>query len=558
MLHSVKTRLFAAALCGAMLLTTACGGSAAGGTGSAAASGAGDASAASSGTAETGETGGPKYGGTLTTYTSADPKSFDPAALSAWDQTIVAANILEGLVRLNPEGNAIEPGIAESWEPSEDGTVWTFHLRDAKFHNGRAVTAQDFKYSFERVANPQTASPAAWMLNKLQGFDENTAGSASEISGIKVVDDHTLELTLTEPYAPFVSMLSSAALAVVPQEAVEEFGDDFGQHVVAAGPFTVGQWNFNQDLTINAFEDYWAGRPYLDSVKFKVINDENTRIVEFDAGTLDIAWITPAHYDRLTSDPRYANSIGRADTLHTSFLMFNMEKEPFASNKALREAVLYALDTQATIDMLQGRASVANVLLPSGMLGSGDPATTPPYDVEKAKAKMAEAGYADGLPQTFEVITPAWNNNIKILEIYQQNLKEIGINIEIKALENSAYNEARDSGQFEIAWGNIVATYPDPDAMFYPLLHSDNIGAAGNYARYSNPEVDALIEQARASTDDNERASLYQQIEQLVLEDLPYAYLTHNIYVDICQPFVRDYCPSALDVSTYHRVWLDK
>ena len=137
MLHSVKTRLFAAALCGAMLLTTACGGSAAGGTGPAAASGAGNASTASSGTAGTGETDGPKYGGTLTTYTSADPKSFDPAALSAWDQTIVAANILEGLVRLNPEGNAIEPGIAKSWEPSEDGTVWTFHLRDAKFHNGR-------------------------------------------------------------------------------------------------------------------------------------------------------------------------------------------------------------------------------------------------------------------------------------------------------------------------------------------------------------------------------------------------------------------------------------
>ena len=277
----------------------------------------------------------------------------------------MAANILEGLVRLNPEGNAIEPGIAESWEPSEDGTVWTFHLRDAKFHNGRAVTAQDSNI-------PLSVSPIRRQLLQPHGCSISSRAStntppvsASEISGIKVVDDHTLELTLTEPYAPFVSMLSSAALAVVPQEAVEEFGDDFGQHVVAAGPFTVGQWNFNQDLTINAFEDYWAGRPYLDSVKFKVINDENTRIVEFDAGTLDIAWITPAHYDRLTSDPRYANSIGRADTLHTSFLMFNMEKEPFASNKALREAVLYALDTQATIDMLQGRASVANVLLPA-------------------------------------------------------------------------------------------------------------------------------------------------------------------------------------------------
>lgn len=503
--------------------------------------------------------GEPKYGGILTAYTSADPKSFDPATLSAWDQTIVAANLLEGLVRLNPEGTDIEPGIAEDWSVSEDGLVWTFNLRDnAKFHNGRDVVAQDFKYSFERVANPDTASPAAWMLNKLVGFDEYQAGTADEITGIKVVDDHTLELTLAEPYAPFISILSSNSLAVVPQEEVEKWGEDFGQHVVAAGPFTLGQWNFNQDLTVNAFEDYWAGRPYLDGVKFRVINDENTRIVEFDADTLDIAWITPAHYDRLTSDPTYADCIGKAYTLHTSFLVCNMEKEPFASNKALREAVLCALDTQAVIDMLQKRASVANTLLPEGMLGAVESTGVPPYDVEKAKALMAEAGYPDGLDGTFGVITPPWNNNIKILEIYQQNLKEIGINIEIEPIENSAYNEAIRSGDFEIAWANIVAGYPDPDAMFYPLFHSDNIGSGGNYARYSNPEVDELLDQARASTDGAERAELYQQIDALILEDLPYAYLTHNIYVDICQPYVKNYCPSALDVSMYHRVWLDK
>lgn len=505
------------------------------------------------------EDAGPKYGGTLTTYTSADPKAFDPATLSAWDQTIVAANLLEGLVRLNPEGTDIEPGIAKDWTVSDDGLVWTFNLRDnAQFHNGRGVTAQDFKYSFERVASPATASPAAWMLNKLEGFEAYQSGAASEITGIKAVDDHTLELTLTEAFAPFVSILSSASLAVVPQEEVEKWGDDFGQHVVAAGPFTLGEWNFNQDLTINAFDGYWAGRPYLDSVKFRVINDENTRIVEFDAQTLDIAWITPAHYDRLMSDSRYTDSIGYAYTLHTSFLVFNMEKEPFGNNKALREAVLCALDTQAVIDMLQNRAAVANNLLTDTMLGAVESSGVPPYDVEKAKALMVEAGYPDGLSQTFDVITPPWNNNIKILEIYQQNLKEIGINIEIKAIENSAYNEARNSGDFDIAWANIVAGYPDSDAMFYPLLHSDNIGASGNYARYSNAEVDALLDKARASTDDDERAQLYRQIDAMVLEDMPYAYLTHNIYVDICQPFVKDYCPSALDVSTYHRVWLDK
>lgn len=505
------------------------------------------------------ETQEPKYGGTLTAYTSADPKSFDPATLSAWDQTIVAANLLEGLVRLNPEGTDIEPGIAENWVVSDSGLVWTFHLRDnAQFHNGRNVTAQDFKYSFERVAKPSTASPAAWMLNKLKGFETYQSGAAGEITGIEVADDYTLKFTLTEPFAPFVSILSSASLAVVPQEEVEKWGDDFGQHIVAAGPFTLGDWNFNQDLTINAFEGYWAGRPYLDSVKFRVINDENTRIVEFDAQALDIAWITPAHYDRLTSDARYADSVGYAYTLHTSFLVFNMEREPFGSNKALREAVLCALDTQAVIDMLQNRASVANNLLTDDMLGAVKSTGVPPYDVERAKALMAEAGYPGGLPQTFDVITPPWNNNIKILEIYQQNLKEIGINIEIKAIENSAYNEARNNGDFDIAWANIVAGYPDSDAMFYPLLHSNNRGAPGNYARYSNEEVDALLDKARASTDDGERAELYRQIDALVLADLPYAYLTHNIYVDICQPFVRDYCPSALDVSTYHRVWLDK
>lgn len=501
----------------------------------------------------------PKYGGTLVAYTSGDPMNFDPATLTSWDQTIVAANILEGLVRINPQGTGIEEGIAKEWHVSDDGLTWTFILRsEAKFHNGRTVTAEDFKYSFERIANPVTASSAAWKLNKLEGFAAFTAGEAEEISGIKVVDEHTLELKLVEPFAPFASMLASASLAVVPKEAVEELGEDFGLKAVSAGPFTIGEWNFNQDLTLNAFEDYWAGRPYLDSLKYRVINDENTRIVEFDAGTLDIAWITPAHYERLTTDPTYANSIGYAYTLHTAFLVFNMEQEPFGSNKALREAVFYAMDTQAVLELLQNRATYADRLLLPGMIGGGEKCTESPRNIELAKQKMVEAGFPDGIEEVFDVITPAWNNNIKILEIYQQNLKEIGINIKIGSMDSSAYNQARNNGQFKIAWGNIVAAYPDSDAMVYPTFYSSSAGAAGNYARYSNPEVDALIEKARASTDEAERDALYRQIDDIVLTDLPYAYLDHNIYVDICQPYVKNYCPSALDVSTYHRVWLDK
>ena len=501
----------------------------------------------------------PKYGGTLVSYVSADPMNFDPATLTAWDQTIVAANILEGLVRLNPEGTGIEEGIAKEWSVSDDGLTWTFILREgAKFHKrprSRGAGLQVFLRAHRRPGDRFRCSLDAQQAGRFRGVPERRGRRDHRI---KVVDDYTLELTLSEPFAPFVSMLASASLAVVPQEAVEEYGEDFGLNVVSAGPFTLGEWNFNQDLTINAFEDYWGGRPYLDAVKFRVINDENTRIVEFDAGTLDIAWITPAHYDRIMNDPTYADSIGYAYTLHTAFLIFNMEQEPFASNKALREAVYYAMDTQAVLELLQYRASYADRLLLPGMLGGGEECTESPRNIELAKEKMAEAGYPDGIDEVFQVITPAWNNNIKILEIYQQNLKEIGINIEIAAMDNSDSEIARNNGQFKIAWGNVVATYPDSDAMIYPTFHSSNIGAGGNFARYSNPEVDALIDQARASTSDEERAELYHQIDDMVLEDLPYAYLDHNIYVDVCQPYVKNYCPSALDVTTYHRVWLDK
>ncbi len=549
-------KLMALIMATAMLLLTACGTS----TPSSVDDSQNDTNQSSTDeNQEPSNTNEPKYGGTMTAFTSADPKTLDPAAINGWDQNIVAANLLEGLVRLTPDGTDIEPGIAETWDMSDDGLTWTFKLREgAKFHNGREVLAKDFKYSFERVLNPKTASPAAWMLNKLQGVEEFQAGTASEVSGINIISDYELALTLKEPFAPFISMLTSVNLAVVPQEEVEKLGEDFGQHVVAAGPFKQDGWNFNQDLTLVAFDDYWAGRPYLDAVKFKVINDENTRIVEFDAKTLDVAWITPAHYERITNDPVLKNSVGKAHTLHTSFLVFNMDKEPFKSNQGLREAMWYALDTQAVIDMLQNRATVADYLLPSSMLGAHEMATTPPYDVEKAKESMKSAGYESGLDKTFDIITPPWNNNIKILEIYQQNLKEIGVKINIVPIEFPAYMDALNNGQFDIAWADRVAAYPDSDAMFYPLLHSSNIGSGGNYSRYSNPEIDALIDKARASVDEAEREQLYKQIDELVVKELPYAYLSHNIYVDIAQPYVKNYCPSALDVTMYHRVWLDK
>ena len=193
--------------------------------------------------ADSSESEGPKMGGVVTGFVSSDPLNFDPAAIAGWDQGVIAPNLLEGLLRLSPDGREIEPAVAESFEVSDDGKTWTFNLRaGAKFHNGREITADDFKYSFERVLNPETRSPKAWMLSIVVGAQEFQDGAADEVSGIRVVDAQTLEIELAEPLAPFKSMLASINLAVVPQEEVEKWGEDFGQNVVSAGPFSLGEW----------------------------------------------------------------------------------------------------------------------------------------------------------------------------------------------------------------------------------------------------------------------------------------------------------------------------
>lgn len=499
----------------------------------------------------------PQYGGQASTFASSDPGTLDPAALAGYDQMVIAPNLLEGLFRLSPDGRTIEPGIAEDYSVSDDGTVWTFNLRqNATFHNGDPVTAGDFKYSFERVLDPDVASPKAWMLEDVAGAEEFMAGNADEVSGIEVVDDYTLQITLAKPLGFFRSILASPALAVVSPAAVEEYGEDFGQNVVSAGPFTLGEWNLNQDITLEAFEDYWNGRPYLDSVQYRVIADENTRVVEFDAGNLDVTWVPPAHWERFSTSDVFKDELGWAETFHTEFIAINMDHEPFGTTPELRQAICHAVSREAAIASLQGRASSAQGILPPGLLGFDPDATLCDYNPEKARQLLADAGYADGVPGEFELLMPPWGNLTKLMEIYQANLKEVGINITLKPTEFGPYTEALDTGQYDLAWMYKVADYADPDSFYYPLLNSVNIGGGGNVARYANDTVDSLTIDGRQSIDDEARLAAYNQIDEQFAADLPYVPLTHNIYVDVHQPWIENYVPSPMDTHMYHRVWI--
>ncbi|WBB78462.1 ABC transporter substrate-binding protein [Micromonospora sp. WMMD882] len=495
--------------------------------------------------------GEPRSGGTLTTFASGDPASLDPALLTGYDQIVIGTNILEGLFRLNTEGNAVEPALAEKAEAGADGRTWTIQLRQTTFTNGDPVTADDVKFSLERVVNPATKSPRAQIIDIVAGATELRTGKADEISGIVVTGERALTVTLTQPYAGFTALLASPQLAIVSERAATENAADFGAKVVSAGPFKLGEWQRNQQLSATANDSYWDGRPYLDTVIWRFVPDENTRMLEFESDSMDITWLPPASYDRYAKDPKWSENLGRAETLHTEMFAINMERQPLGGSKPLRQAICVTVDRAAAVAGLQGRANEAYTLLPEP-LEKSPPKPACAADADAAEALVAEAG----APTTpLRLIAPSWSNLTKTLELYQANLKAVGIDVQLNQLEQAQYQQALDQGDFDLAWTYRVPDFIDPDSFITPLVASDRIGF-GNAARYRSSQVDNLLTQARSSMDENTRAGLYQQIGDAVLGELAYIPLLHNVYVDIHQPRVGGYVPSAMDAHNYRKTWV--
>ncbi|MEU7172014.1 ABC transporter substrate-binding protein [Micromonospora tulbaghiae] len=497
--------------------------------------------------------GEPRTGGTLTTFASADPANLDPALLTGYDQIIIGTNILEGLFRFNTAGNAVEPALAEKAEVGDDGKTWTVQLRRTTFTNSDPVTAEDVKFSLERVVAPATKSPRAQIIDIVAGAAELRTGKADAISGIAVSGERTLTITLTQPYAGFTALLASPQLAIVSKKAATASVADFGTKVVSAGPFKLGEWQRNQQLTAVANDAYWDGRPYLDTVVWRFVPDENTRMIEFESNKMDIAWLPPASYDRYAKNPQWSDKLGRAETLHTEMFAVNMQRQPLGGSKPLRQAICATVDRAAAVAGLQGRATEAYTLLPKP-LERAAPKPACAADAAGAKALVVQAG-AQAKP--LRLIAPSWSNLTKTLELYQANLKAVGIDVQLNQLETAQYQQALDQGDFDLAWTYRVPDFIDPDSFITPLVASDRIGF-GNAARYTNPQVDALLAQARSNLDENARGGLYQQIGDAVLGELAYIPLLHNVYVDIHQPRVGGYVPSAMDAHNYRKTWVSQ
>jgi ABC-type transport system substrate-binding protein len=382
--------------------------------------------------------------------------------------------------------------------------------------------------------------------------------------GLTAPGKFQLRIELGRPFAPFLAVLAMPNAAAIPKEVAEEFGDRFGQHAVGTGPFKLMKWEKQVSLELAAFEDYFGGRPYLDGIRFRILPDDMARLNEFEIGNLDaITEIPDTKYDTIKADPNFPGVIKEVSTLYIASLGFNCTRQPF-DNRLVRQAFNHAVRRDIILNVIRhGRGVLAKGILPPG-LKAYDPALTGyDYDPKKALELLKQAGYDD--PKKLGVIEYWFNAtgpndpNAKLAEVIQQNLLELGVEVKLQSTEWGTYLKKMDRGELSLFKAGWVADYPDPDNFLFVLFHTSMKGGAGNHAYYSNPEVDALLDQGRTTADPAARILLYRKAERQIMTDAPWLPLYHPKQVYMHKQHVKDAKLSAMgpDAMRLRKVWLD-
>ncbi len=507
----------------------------------------------------------PVEGGTFVYYIN-EPAYIDPLNLFESEGTQVGQAVFDSLVTFDPLTMEVQPAAATSWESNEDATVWTFNLVEgAKFHNGREVTAEDFKYAWERICNPENESEIPYHLAPIKGYDEMQDGTATELEGVVVVDDTTLEVTLKYPFADFEYVVGHAALAPVPAEEVE--AGDFGEMPIGNGAFKMTEpWAHDQYIKVERFEDYYGDRPYIDGIEFKILADLDTAFLEFQAGNVDFTQIPTgqiqATIDEYGKSPDgYTANPGEQVLLGTElaiyYLLMNNEDEVL-QDPVVRRALSLAVDRQAICTAIfEDTREPATGIVPDGIFGFQEDAWEySRYDVEQAKELLAEAGYPDG--EGFPTIQLEYNTGAgheDILQLVQNDFSEIGVESELAGMEWAQYLDMLTERTYQIGRLGWIASYPIMDYFLYPLFHSES---EDNYAFYTNPEVDEMLEEARVTVDDDERIELYREIERKVGDDAPMMPLMFYRHHHVASDRVMDGIYDAGGLFDFKRVWLQQ
>jgi len=520
------SRAFISAFMLVALIASACGPSQSGPSATAAASAA------------------PKMGGELRFQLLRDSTTgYDPALTTESTVFSIDSAIFDTVAEINPDGTIV-PSLAESWTLSQDGLTYTFKIRTGvKFHNGRAMTADDVKYTIDRLRDPATKSPRTTLFAPLASVD--------------APDATTVVIRLKEPYAPLLAALADITAGIVPKEVVAAQGD-LHKNPVGTGPFKFVSWTRDQSLKVTANKDYWrAGLPRLDAITFSFNADANARAAAIRSRDVDFLWNGPPELNAVLAKDSALDVYGGKGTLTWQYLNLNMQKDLFKDVR-VRQAIYNALDREAIVKI--SRPDTATVLnsgfLPPEHWGGVQPKDhIYKQDYAKAAKLLADAGKADGFRFTILALTGS-DFHILTAQTIQQQLRQLKITVDVQIVDSVTQTAAQRNGTFDGIVSGFSGTI-DPDERFAQTFVA---GGGTNYAKFTDPVTDDLVARARRTANREERGNLYRQAQLRVADIGAYAFIFNYHPYDATQKYVKGYVfnPQLYSYRVLREVWLDK
>lgn len=445
----------------------------------------------------------------ITVATSSDATTLDPAAQNDSFAANIMAQIYDGLVEIDQDGNVHEK-LAESYETS-DNLTFVFHLKKGvKFHNGEELKSSDVKFSFERAL----VAPAVSHI--FADIDPNS---------LETPDDYTFKFTLSQPYAGIISAICHPAAFIVNEKAVKEAGDNYETQPVGTGAFKFVSWKKSYNVVLERFEDYHGTLPEFKNLEFRVIPEGTNRLIELETGGVDLAMdITPNDVKKVEGNDKL--KLFRTPDFGTLYMGINTQNEQF-SDPRVRQAIAHAIDLEAIVEAVwKGVGNPASAPYTSTLKYSIAKDREPTeVDIEKAKQLLSDAGYPNGFK--CRITTNERQERIDAATIMKEDLKQIGIDVTVEVLEWSAFIERLENGDtdlFMLAW---ISDSPDPDMVVFPCFHSSMAGPGGNYSYFMDSKVDSLIVEGRRTPDGPEREKIYTELQERIMELVPNIFI-HN------------------------------
>lgn len=468
---------------------------------------------------------------------------------------MVPLNIFDRLVEVEVQADGstkLVPSLAKEWKVSDDGKTYTLTLQEGvKFHNGADFNAEDVVYSLKRIIAVEGGVNAD-MVSYIEGSKELMEGSAKELSGVKAIDDYTVEIKLSEPYGGFMACLSTSPVAMMDAEATEAAGDAFGNDpalTVGTGPFKLKSRTLNSIIVLERNEDYWKGASALPGVNIRIVPDAETRNIMFRNKELDILDLDymVEHIDQYKAD--FADRLVSLPRVGISYFTFNESIEPMSDVK-IRKAISMAIDRQAIVDELyNGIAQVENGIFPRGLIGHNADLNFPAYDPEAAKALLAGAGYPGGFDMEIAVDNSSSDIVKSCVEVIAAQLQEIGVNAQIKNYDESTWLATRKDGSLGSFMSTWTADYNDPDNFIYTFFGNEE-NTKLRSINYYNKEIMDRVSAARTIVDEKERMEEYKALEeQIVIEDRAWLPLFSREHYFAVGEGVENFVPNWAGIS---------